>query len=251
MRNVWRDGTFAELVKAPLENCFPLDERRLCHELGYSIPGLIYLSRLLVPYGGLRDIRLEPGETVIVCPATGAFGAAGVQVAVAMGARVIAMGRNETELTRLRAHVLKSTPWATVETVKITGDQAVETSALQALGTVDAILDLSPPAAANSTHLKSAIAALRRGGRCSVMGSVHQPIVDWNFVGNNLALKGKLMYEKEDVIMFVNLLERGMFPKGRDFADVKAFSLEQWKQAFDAAAEYTGVGKMVVITPQS
>jgi NADPH:quinone reductase-like Zn-dependent oxidoreductase len=96
--NAWRDGTFSEYVKMPLENCIPLDEMRLCKELGYSLQDLIYMAHLLVPFGGLRSIKLQPGETVIVCPATGGYGGAGVHVACAMGCRVIAMGRNETEL---------------------------------------------------------------------------------------------------------------------------------------------------------
>lgn len=44
------------------------------------------------------------------CPATGGLGGVGVMVAVAMGARVIAMGRNEKELERLREHVKRGTP---------------------------------------------------------------------------------------------------------------------------------------------
>lgn len=249
MRDIWRDGTYAEYAHAPLENCIRLDETRLCKELGYSIRDLVYLSYLLVPFGGLRDIRLEPGETIVVCPATGGFGGAGVQVACAMGARVIAMGRNEKELERLKAHMTKGTPWANVETVKITGDEGKDTASLQAFGTIDAVLDLSPPAAAKSTHLKSAMAALRRGGRCSVMGFVEQPIVDWRFMGNDLTLKGKLMYEREDMVLFIKMLESGLFAKGEDFVDVKSFALEDWKQAFDTAAEHTGIGRLVAITP--
>lgn len=91
MRDVWRDGTFAEYARVPLENCIALDEQRLCHELGYSHQDLTYIGYMLVGYGGLRDIKLEPGETIVVCPATGGFGGATVPVAVAMGARVIAM----------------------------------------------------------------------------------------------------------------------------------------------------------------
>ena len=127
--------------------------------------------------------------------------------------------------------------------------KGADTAALQALGTIDAILDIAPPAAGKSTHLKSAVAALRRGGRCSVMGYVEQPIVDWKFMSNNLTLKGKLMYEREDILLFVKMLEMGLFPKGKEFVDVKSFELENWKEAFDTAADYTGVGKLVVITP--
>ena len=51
--NVWHDGAFAEYMKVPLENCIPLDEGRLCNELGYTVKDLVYLSHLLVAFGGL------------------------------------------------------------------------------------------------------------------------------------------------------------------------------------------------------
>lgn len=38
MRDVWRDGTFAEYVKFALENCFPLDEQRLCRGRAANSP---------------------------------------------------------------------------------------------------------------------------------------------------------------------------------------------------------------------
>ncbi|KAI1357659.1 GroES-like protein [Xylaria arbuscula] len=248
-REIWHDGTFAEFAKVPLENCFALDENRLYRDLGYTARELIYLSHLLVPFGGLRTIDLKAGETVVACPATGGFSGAGVQVALAIGARVIAMGRNEAELARLKAFVMKGTPWANIETVKVTGDEAADTATLEAFGTIDAVLDLSPPAAAQATHLPSAIAALRRGGRISVLGSVGQPIVGWSFLSKDLQLNGKLMYEREDVILFIKMLEAGLFAKGKDLVDTKSFALEDWKAAFDTAEEYTGVGRIVTITP--
>lgn len=240
---------WAEFAKAPLENCVPLDETRLCQSLGYSIPNLMYLGYLLVPFGGLRDIGLEPGETVIVSPATGGFGGAGVQVAVAMGARVIAMGRNEKELARLKDQAEKTTPGACVETVKITGDEATDTAALKAFGNIDAVLDLIPPAATKSTHLSSAIAALRHGGRVSLMGFPTLTASMWKIVGAGITLKGKLMYSREDTVQFVRMLERGRFPAGEHLVDTKAFPLEDWKQALDVAAEHTGLGKSVIFTP--
>lgn len=41
MRGVWKDGMFAEFARMPLENCIPLDENKLCKELGYSVPQLM------------------------------------------------------------------------------------------------------------------------------------------------------------------------------------------------------------------
>ena len=37
IRDVWRNGVFAEFAKFPLENCVPLDKERLCQSLGYSV----------------------------------------------------------------------------------------------------------------------------------------------------------------------------------------------------------------------
>ncbi|VUC22986.1 unnamed protein product [Clonostachys rosea] len=252
-KDVWRNGPFAEYLMAPLENCVPLNEERLCGELGYTIEQLMYIGWLLVPFGGFRDINLQPGETIIISPATGAYGGAGVQMAVAMGATVIAMGRNETELARLKAHVKKGTPSARIETVKISGDQAADTASLQAFGPIDAVLDFSPPmaVAAKSTHLKSALSSLRRNGRASLMGFVgsDMPIDSWSFISKNLTLKGKLMYTRDDMLLFMKMLHGGLFPRGQDFADVKTYPLEDWKNALDKAAEFTGIGRIVSLSP--
>ena len=247
-RDLWRDGAFAQYMKVPLENCIRLDENRLCRELGYTTRELMYMIYLLVPFGGLRDIRLEPGETIVVCPATGGFGGAGVQVAIAMGARVVAMGRNEKELARLKEHIKKGTPAANIETVKMTGDFETDATALQAFGTIDAVIDFTPPFACKSTHLKSALRSLRREGRCSMMGYV-EDVIDWNVLAMNITLKGKLMYKREDMVLFVKMLERGLFPRGKELVDPRVFKIEEWKEALDAAAEWTGIGKTVMIEP--
>ncbi|KAI2467025.1 putative quinone oxidoreductase [Annulohypoxylon bovei var. microspora] len=248
IHDVWRDGNWAEYAKVPLENCFVLDEARLCGALGYKVPDLLYMCYLLVPYGGLRDIRVEPGETVVVAPATGGYGGAGVMTAIAMGARVIAMGRNEKELARLKELVRKGSPNANIETVKLTGDEMADAAALKAFGTIDAVLDFSPPNASKSLHVKSAIRALKRGGRVSLMG-LNEELMLFAVVGRNISLKGKLMYEREDIIQFIKMLERGLFPRGENFADTRLFKLEDWKEALDVGAEHTGIGKFVAFAP--
>lgn len=248
IRDVWRNGNWAEYAKVPLENCFALDETRLCGSLGYSVQDLLYMCHLLVAYGGLRDIKLEPGETVVVAPATGNYGGAGVMTAIAMGARVIAMGRNEKELARLKELVLKGSPNARIETVKMTGDEMADAAALKAFGTIDAVLDFTPPQASKSPHVKSAIWALRRGGRVSLMGW-NEAIMAPPVIGKDIKLKGKLMYERADIVQFIKMLEAGLFPRGANFVDTKVFQLEDWKEALDVAAEHTGVAKLVALTP--
>jgi threonine dehydrogenase-like Zn-dependent dehydrogenase len=58
-----------------------------------------------------------------------------------------------------------------------------------------------------------------------------------------------MMYERETIVHFAKMLERGLLPLGKDLIDTKIFSLEDWKVAFDTAAEHNGVGKCVVLAP--
>lgn len=199
-------------------------------------------SRLLVPYGGLSDIGLKAGETIIITPATGPFGGAAVKVALAMGARVIAMGRNAEILRKLAASHER------VETVQITGDMLADFKSLQAFGTIDAYLDISPPEAANSTHFKSCILALRHSGRVSLMGGLSGElnIPIRAIMHRNLTLKGKWMYSREDVKSLIRMIEIGVLKLDRKAAK---FALEDWEKGFDAAANSSTTGMSAIIVP--
>lgn len=250
MSGEWRDGTLAEYAKVPLENCFVLDEAKLTRGvgeggMGYDLERLSYVSTLLVPYGGMRDVGLQAGETVIVAPATGAYGGAAVQVALAMGAgKVIAMGRNQEKLKKIKSISER------VEIVPITGDMEKETEALEQYGPVDVFFDISPPEAKLSTHVDSGIRALRHGGRVSLMGGIGRevPLPFFWIVAQDLQLKGKLMYERKDIGAFIQLLNSGVIRL--DGVEIVAkFGLEEWKTAFEVAKEKADMGQVVLIAP--
>lgn len=250
----WRDSTYAEYAKIPLENCHPLNEKRLLGGieeggLGYTVEHLVYIASLLVPYGGLRDIELKSGETIVVAPATGGFGGAAVEVSLAMGARVIAMGRKPDALKRVASAAGNDNK--RVETVQITGNMQVDTEALKSFGgPVDAFFDISPVAAAKSTHIKSCILSLKHGGRGSLMGGVREdtPIPLLVVMRRNLQLKGRWMYPREAISELIKMVEVGVLKLGSSAGGqvVGKYGLEDWKKAFDAAAENPGV---VVIAP--
>ena len=82
-----------------------------------------------------------------------------------------------------------------------------------------------------------------------MMGFNSIPYDNWTFLGKDGVLKGKLMYEREDVVQFVKLMERGKFPRGGELVKTKVFGLEKWKEALDEAAGFVGVGRQVVFTP--
>ncbi|RYC58342.1 hypothetical protein CHU98_g7856 [Xylaria longipes] len=163
MKGEWRNGTWAELVKVPAENVHLLNERVLTKELGYNIIDLGYISTLMVAYGGLSDVGLRPGETIVVAPATGNFGSAAVFVALAMGAaKVVAMGLNAAKLTL----ILEGTG-DRVRTVPITGDVEADAATLQAHGPIDIYFEIPPKLNTTPSHIKSAIIKIREAGKSS------------------------------------------------------------------------------------
>jgi alcohol dehydrogenase len=87
----YRDGTFAELVRAPASAVTRVPERLL----DAPASSLAAISKFAVPYGGFLRAGLQPGERVIVNGASGYFGSAAALLALSLGAvRVVAAGRD-------------------------------------------------------------------------------------------------------------------------------------------------------------
>lgn len=248
-RGEFRDSTYAEYARIPLENCLPLDEGRLLRGgLGYTPEDLTHLIPLMVPYGGLRDVNLRAGETVLVAPATGKYGGAAVHVALALGARVVAMGRNEKSLARLAGLSGR------VSTVRITGDSGADAALIKekAGGLVDVWLDLSPPEASGSSHFKSCIQALRFGGRISLMCAVAGVSLDISDITYRAAtVKGTMMCSRDEALQVIKMAEAGVLPLGpkAGLDIVGKFGLDSFQSALETAAEHNGPGEMVVVVP--
>jgi threonine dehydrogenase-like Zn-dependent dehydrogenase len=243
-------GRYAEYARVPLENTYPLDEVRLTKALNLPLPSILYIARLLVPMGGLSDLDVKPGETVIVCPSTGNFGAGGVEVALAMGCNVIAAGRTASSLEKLAA-LLEKRASGRLTTVTISGkDVGADTAALvKAAGgkPIDAFLDLSPAEAKESTHIQSVIGAIRPFGRIALMGGIQGNVgLPYAMVmAKSLRIMGRFMYEREHVGRLIAMAECGVLPLGE--VRMKEVGLERWEEAFRLAEDYAGLGQGVVI----
>ncbi|KAK4504593.1 hypothetical protein PRZ48_005509 [Zasmidium cellare] len=255
MTEVYRNWTFAEYCLVPLENICRLNEKRLTGDtkdggLGYTIHELTYVGSLAVPYGGLVGIDLKAGETIIVAPATGSYGGAAVAMALSIGAKVIALGRNEEALKKLRQQLPNS---ERLHVVAMSGDMATDLASLRSFGPIDAFLDIGPPGAAKSTHIKSSILATGQGARISLMGGYLEdiPIPHVDIMGANKKLFGKMMYERADVERLFKMIEAGTLKIGRagGVEVVGKHKLEGWRDAWEDAARHSTFGQQVVIAP--
>ncbi|KAI4153050.1 MAG: hypothetical protein LQ340_002537 [Diploschistes diacapsis] len=249
MAEDWRNGCWGELSTAPMEGVHVLDENALVGQLGYKLEELGALSQLIVPYGGLADIGLKPGETVLIATATGSFGSAAVHVALSMGARVIAMGRNEMALAELK----KLAEPGRVEIVKISGDVQEDVNALAKFGPLDVYFDISPTVASKSSHIKAGFMCLKSGGRMSLMGGIRDnldlPYSQISF--KNITIKGTFMNTTQQARDLIKTVERGVLKVGSRAGQKVCgkFRLEDWEEAFNVAAAEAGPGKSVYFIP--
>ncbi|KAI1200758.1 GroES-like protein [Nemania serpens] len=246
--DTWRDGCWQTHAVIPLENAVPLDEETLIGKHGYDIEELTIILRLSVAYGAISGVDIKAGETVIVGPATGQFGGAAVEVASALGARVIALGRNQEALARLKSTV------ARVETVVITGDIEKDAQAIQAFGLADAFVDFTPHTLQSEpSHIKSAMFSLRKRGRIALMGGLGGTITIPYFlmILNSLELKGKWMYTRSEIRSVIKMVEVGTLKIGKAAGhQIRGkFRLEDHERAFETAAKSASWGASVVFTP--
>lgn len=223
--NVWPDGTLAEKVVAPVSTVTPVPD-------SLASVDVVAATRCLVPYGGLLRGRLQPGETVVVNGATGAFGSAGVSVALALGARrVVAAGRNTSVLARLAA-------LERVVPVRLTGTVHADADALRAAaaGPVDLALDLVG-GASNPNSTLAALEALGRGGRLVLMGSSAAPLpIDYTaLMLSGREIIGNFMYPGDAPARLLSLVAGGLLDLTA--IPVERYPLASLPDAMDAAAE--------------
>jgi len=237
----FHDGGWAERIRIPTENAAALgaiDEADVLRWLA--------LGRMLVPYGGLSAIEFQPGETLVVNGATGAFGSAGVMVGLALGARaVLATGRNEAVLAELSRRF-----GARVIPVTMRGDEASDRERLVAAAgaPIDCVLDLLPPAATQS-QVRAAALAVRPNGRIVLMGGVGESLqlpYSW-LMRNNITVRGQWMYPRTAIPRVVGLVRAGLI----DLAQiaVTTFPLERANEAVAHAAAHSGPFALTAVCP--
>lgn len=241
----WRDGAWAEYVRAPLENTWAINEDKI-NALGLPITHVAHIGPLAVAYGGLRKINLQAGETIVVAPATGVFSGGTVAVARAMGANVIAASRNAEGLRS----VAKQFPG--VKTVQLVGGPE-DTAALQAHGPIDVFVDVSPNEATNHPSLAYGIASVRRYGRVCLMGGRADEKVPIPFalmIFNDLTIRGSWMYEPEHVRGLVKMVENGVLKldENNGFEILGSFGMDGFEAGLEEARKCSA-GKIYLLTP--
>lgn len=91
------EGTYAQYVKLPAQNCFPIPEGFSFHEAAAFPLVFITVWRMLI-----TNAALKPGETMLIIGVGGGVASAALQVAKKIGARVIVTSRSDEKLERAK-----------------------------------------------------------------------------------------------------------------------------------------------------
>jgi alcohol dehydrogenase len=241
LQQYFHDGSWAERVRVPTENAIPIGPINEAQAAAWST-----LGSYLVPYGGFVAAGLQPGEIVVINGATGAFGSAGVAVAMAMGAAcVVATGRNPEALDDLARRF-----GARVRTVRMAVDEESDRKQIlqAAPGPIDCVLDLLPPAA-TAAQVRAALLTVRPYGRVVLMGGVQEEVeIPYSWLMRYcVTVQGQWMYSRESISRLVALVRAGLLRL--DESDIKSFKLDDVNDAIAHAETNAGPFKASVLCP--
>lgn len=225
------DGTYAEYVKLPAENCFPIPPG-LSFEEAAAFP-LVFLTvwRMLI-----TNAQLKPGEHVLILGIGGGVATAALLVAKQLGAHVIVTSRSDEKLDLAKnwgadhgIHHLKT-------------DFAREVRALTGKRGVDIVLDC----VGGDSWVKS-LAALAKGGRlvtCGATAGPHPQTDIRRIFWNHLKVFGSTLGSREE---FRQLLSFIRTTRMRPIID-QVFPLREAQAAQRRLEEGRQFGKIVLQT---
>ena len=231
MENAWMasdfDGAFAQFVKVPASEVFPVDCDWSDAELG-SVPCAYGTAENM-----LHRAKVGAGEQVLVAGASGGVGSAVVQLAKRRGAQVTAIA-GKTKLDQVRAIGADQVVVRDEDIVARLGEDAV-----------DVVVD-NVAGEAFGAMLK----VLKRGGRYASSGAIAGPLVALDmrdFYLKDLTLIGCTAWDEPVFPNLVRYIQRGEI---RPLV-AKTFPLEQIAEAQREFLAKTHVGNFVLIPPPS
>ena len=229
MVNIWMgsdfNGAFAQYVKVPANEVFPIKSSWTDAELG-SIP---------CSYGSAENMvqraRVQAGDHVLVAGASGGVGSAVVQLAKIRGARVTAIA-GAAKSDHVRALGADHVVDRDCDLVNELGEESV-----------DVVIDN-----VGGPHFAGEIVTLKRGGRYASSGAIGGPMV---------SLDLRTMYLKDVTLIGCTAWDEPVFPSLISYIETsalrplvaKTFALSEIVAAQQEFLEKNHVGKFVLIPP--
>lgn len=206
-----------------------------------SAYGVAYLTAYVAL---VRRARLEPGEWVLVHGAAGGVGLAAVDLAKAMGAKVIATSASDEKLAVVQSE------YAPDAVLNVTGGFREQVKAITGGAGADVIYD-----PVGGDVFDESVRCIGFDGRLLIIGftsgripnvSVNMPLIKgFSVMGVRAGEYGRQFPQKglENTQAVWDLANSGAI-KPRVHAE---FALEDWREAFDMLADRKVIGKVVIV----
>jgi len=233
-----RNGSYAELVAVPAPNVVPV---RSC--LGWAELAAVPEVYATAWYGLFDNLRLRPGERVLVRGATSSLGQAAVNLAVDHGAKVLATSRNPAHAPLLKRLLAEDV---------LIDDGRLAAQVKSSAVAVDAVFDL-----VGNNALRDTLAVVGPRGRVCQLGFLggFEPVRDFDpitdlpsgvqlsFFGSAFVL-GTAAFPLTDVPLdaIYAKVESGLFPA----KPVQVFPFDQIVEAHRVMEAGQALGKMAV-----
>lgn len=232
MENIWMasdfDGAFAQFVKVPATEVFPVECDWSDVELG-SIPCAYGTAESMVHRSGVKA-----GDHVLVPGASGGVGSAVVQLSKRRGAKVTAI------CGKAKAERVKALGADQVFTGRH-GDPEWAAMMVQIKDSADVVIDN-----VGGDGFPDMIDAMKRGGRYATSGAISGPIVSLDLRTlylRDLTLIGCTAWDEPVFPNLVRYIERGEIKP----LIAQTFALEEIAEAQKAFLEKKHVGKFVLV----
>jgi NADPH:quinone reductase len=224
------DGTYAEYIAVPARNAIPAPESLSYLDLAASILPYTTAWHMLVTRGGLQR-----GETILVVGAGSGVGSAAVELAAALGARVIATTGTDDKRDKLRQ----------IGAYDVVNYRQVPefSEAVRAL-TGGLGVDLVHNSAGGAT-IQESIHSLRRGGRLIGMGSHSGPRAEidlYSLYRNEIDFRGAHAADSRELPELLPMLAAGTL---RPIID-STFTLDNVAAAQERLVSPDRFGKVVL-----
>jgi propanol-preferring alcohol dehydrogenase len=192
------DGGLAEYIKLPARNLCPIPP-----ELGY-VDGAVAADAIATPMHVLQErARLKASETVLILGAGGGVGIHMVQMARALGGRVIAVDISADKLALARE-------WGADETIN-GSEVAFDEEALRLTG--DRGVDVVVEIVGTRETMEASVRSLGKGGRLVFVGTYDpEATVTFNprfLVSSEIILTGSRYCSRHDLAKTVEMVARG------------------------------------------
>ncbi len=221
-------GGYAEFVRAPAVNVIPIPGA-LSYEQAAAVP-LVFLTAWHML---LTRARLRPAEEVLVIGASSGVGSAAIQIAKAVGARVIAASTSEAKLA-------KAKELGADEVVLSSGEFAREVKRLTGGRGVDVVFEH-----VGQATWEQSIYSLTRGGRlvtCGATTGFDGKINIGYLFARHLSILGSFMGAKAELFAVLELFKRGLLKPVIDCV----LPLERAAQAHERLEKHEQFGKVVL-----